>query len=76
MPDLLLRNLDDSVLSRLKLAAKKNGRSLQAELREILERASLRSQADTRRLSAKWLKRLHGAPYSDSTELFREDRAR
>jgi len=74
MPDVLIRDLDDDLLRRLKAAAKANGRSLQAEIHEALRRASQRSLAETRRISAKWLKRLGRKQYSDSTALIREDR--
>lgn len=74
MPNILIRDLDNEVLARLKGAAKAHGRSLQAELHEVLERASTRSLAETRRLSARWLKRLRGSAQSDSTMLIRGDR--
>jgi plasmid stability protein len=74
MTNLLIRDLDDEVLARLKATAKAHGRSLQAEIHEVLESASIRSLADTRRLSAKWLKRLGDSSRSDSTRLIREDR--
>jgi plasmid stability protein len=74
MPDVLVRDLDDDVLKQLKAAAKANGRSLQAELHDVLRRASTRNLAETRRLSAKWLKRLSRPNHSDSAALIREDR--
>jgi plasmid stability protein len=74
MPDVLVRNLDDDVLEQLKAAAKANGRSLQAEIHDVLRRANTRNLAETRRLSAKWLKRLSGPTHSDSAALIREDR--
>lgn len=36
MAKLLIRNLDDDVLKQLKAAAKAHGRSLQAEIHEVL----------------------------------------
>ena len=74
MPNLLVRNLDDEVLKQLKSAAKAHGRSLQAEIHEVLRNASTRRLADTRRLSAQWLKRLAGSTQMDSAVLIREDR--
>jgi plasmid stability protein len=76
MADVLIRDLDDDVLKQLKAAAKAHGRSLQAEIHEILHAASTRNLAATRRLSARWLKRLAHTPQSDSTALIREDRDR
>jgi antitoxin FitA len=74
MPNVLIRNLDDEVLTQLKAAAKANGRSLQAEIHDVLRNASARRLAETRRLSAQWLKRLRGSPQSDSAALIRRDR--
>ncbi len=74
MASLLVRNLDDDVLKELKAAAKAHGRSLQAEIHEVLRNASARRLAETRRVSARWLKRLRGSRPSDSTALIRQDR--
>jgi plasmid stability protein len=74
MSNLLIRNLDDDVLEALKAAAKAHGRSLQAEIHDVLRNASARRLAETRRLSARWLKRLRYSAQSDSTALIREDR--
>jgi plasmid stability protein len=74
MPNVLVRDLDAEVLKQLKAAAKANRRSLQAEIHDILRRASTRNLAETRRLSARWLKRLSHSGHSDSTELIRGDR--
>ena len=76
MPHLLVRNLDNDVLRELKAAAKAHGRSLQAEIHDVLRRASLRRRAETERLSARWLNRLRGTKQSDSTALIRADRGR
>ena len=74
MPNVLVRDLDDEVLEQLKAAAKANGRSLQAEIHDILRRANTRNLAETRRLSTKWLKRLNRSKQSDSAALIREGR--
>jgi plasmid stability protein len=74
MANLLVRNLDEDVLEALKAAAKAHGRSLQAEIHEVLRNASARRLAETRRLSARWLKRLHGSAQSDTAALIRQDR--
>ncbi len=76
MAHVLIRDLDDDVLEQLKATAKAHGRSLQAEVHDILHRASTRNLAETRRLSARWLKRLRASALSDSTALIREDRDR
>jgi plasmid stability protein len=74
MANVLVRDLDDDVLRQLKAAAKAHGRSLQAEIHDVLQRASTLNLAETRRLSARWLKRLRQSSQSDSTAMTREDR--
>ena len=76
MANVLVRDLDDDVLKQLKASAKAHGRSLQAEIHDILQRASTRNLAETRRLSAQWLKRLRKSAQSDSSGMIREDRDR
>ena len=74
MQNVLIRDLDDRLLAQLKKAADTHGRSLQAEIHDILEQAVAGELAHTRRISAKWLRRLAGATYSDSAASIREDR--
>ena len=74
MADVLVRDLDDGVLKQLKAAAKAHGRSLQAEIHAVLENASLRSVAETRRVSSRWLKRLRTSSHTDSVAMIRKDR--
>jgi plasmid stability protein len=74
MANVLVRNLDNEILEQLKTAAKAHGRSLQAEIHEVLRNASARRLAETRRLSARWLKRLAGSTHTDSAASIREDR--
>lgn len=74
MANVLVRDLNDDVLEQLKEAARGHGRSLQAEIHEVLRNAGARNLATTRRLSTQWLKRLRGSSQTDSTALIREDR--
>lgn len=74
MANLLIRDLDDEVVRQLKAAAKAHGRSLQAEIHDALQRAGTRSLAETRRVSARWLRRLRERSLPDSTDLIRADR--
>jgi plasmid stability protein len=74
MAKVLIRDLDERVLSRLKCAGRAHGRSLQGEIHDALQRASTRSLAESRRISREWLKRLRAASQSDSTKLIREER--
>jgi plasmid stability protein len=76
MANILVRDIDDDILEQLRAAAKANGRSLQAEIRDALQSATRRNLAGTRRLSAGWLKRLRRSAHSDSAALLREDRHR
>jgi antitoxin FitA len=41
MAQILVRNLDDRVKTRLQRRAKRNGRSMEAEVREIINNAAL-----------------------------------
>ena len=77
MSTLTVRNVDDDVVTALKARAKRNKRSLEAEVRMLLRdsvhpgsRTSLRELAD--QIAALTPK----VPQTDSTELVREDRAR
>ena len=75
MPDVLIRNLDSQTLSRLKRRARQNGRSLQGELRTILEYAGGVSVAEVLETARGWRKKL-GHRFEDSAELIGEDRRR
>jgi antitoxin FitA len=81
MPEVLVRNLDESVVERLKTRASGNGRSLQAELKLILEQAarpgtSRPSRAEYRALADEVRTTLGDRPQADSAALLAEDRAR
>ncbi|MCC7406957.1 MAG: hypothetical protein IT442_02725 [Phycisphaeraceae bacterium] len=75
MPDLLVRNLDDQTLNRLKRRARAAGRSLQSETRLILEQAAGRSLKESLQVAAAWRKKL-GKRSTDSAAMIREDRQR
>jgi plasmid stability protein len=77
MVTLTLRNLEDEVVDALKARARRNSRSLEAEVRDLLRGAagggspeSLRDPAD--RIAAL----TPHVPQTDSTELVRADRGR
>ena len=77
MAQLLVRDLDDAVVARLKARARRNRRSLQAEAKAILEAAPLLCTRDeTLEVLRAWQERFRGEPMSDSAELIREDRDR
>lgn len=76
MPQLLVRDLDHGTVERLKLRAQRHGRSLQGEVKEILEAAATLSMSEAGDLAGKWQRRLAGRTYQDSAAGLREDRAR
>jgi antitoxin FitA len=76
MAQVLVRDLDPETLERLKSRAKLHGRSLQGELKAILESAASYSMTEARDVGRHWRERLSGRPMSDSGELLREDRDR
>ena len=76
MAQVLVRDLKADVVARLKARAKRHGRSLQTELKEILETASRHSAIEARAVAARIRRQLAGHAHSDSVELLAEDRAR
>jgi plasmid stability protein len=75
MASLHVRNLDDKIIAQLKQRAARNGRSAEAEHREILKRVLAgekeRSWEELAALSREMTKGRGGPP---SEELIREDR--
>ena len=76
MAQVLVRDLEPEAVARLKARAKKHRRSLQTELKEILEAASRHSAGDARAVAGRIRRRLAGRTHSDSVDLLAEDRAR
>ena len=77
MPDVLVRDVDETALARLKERARGNGRSLGAELKIIIEQFARQVDMTTARaLAEQMTRRLAGRPHTDSNELLREDRLR
>jgi len=78
MPDVLIRNIDKKTLELLKEKAKANNRSLQEELKEIVEDYSGIKQNKAidmvREIQMNYQKK--GKLFPDSTEEIREDRER
>ncbi len=75
MPDILVRNLDPETVKRLKARAKRNGRSLQSEVRLVLESAAGASINEILESARAWREKL-GKRFDDSADLIREDRQR
>jgi plasmid stability protein len=78
MPEVLVRNLDETVVAQLKARARDNGRSLQAELKLILEQAAQGrvSRVAYRALADQVRTALGDRLQADSATLLAEDRAR
>jgi antitoxin FitA len=76
MAQVLVRNIPEEVVARLKKRAAAQGRSLQAELRQILIDGAGSDFRQVRLLAARIRKRLGGRIHSDSARLLAEDRER
>ena len=75
MAQLLVRDLDPAVVARLKDKARQNQRSLQGEVKAILEAAAAQAtHAEALALIDKWQRRWGDRVFSDSADLLREDR--
>lgn len=75
MASLHVRNLDDEIVKRLKRRAARNGRSAEAEHREILRRAlSYDDKTSFDVLATELRERLKGRIFTPSEVLIREDR--
>ncbi len=78
MANLTIRNLDDKVVERLKKKAKDNGRSLEAELRELLKQAANRKSPEELLAIADRISAMtpDDVEQTDSTKIIREFRDR
>ena len=76
MAKVLIRNLDEQTVTRLKQRAARNARSLQAELQTIIERAAMSEVVDSRAVAARIRRKLADRTHTDSTALIADDRRR
>lgn len=76
MAQVLVRNLEDEVVERLKARAAAAGRSLEAELRDIVTAAAKPSKAETLRALARIRSRVRqpGPGEPNVVDMIREDR--
>lgn len=77
MAQILVRDLDEALVARLKDRAKQNHRSLQGEVKAILEReAPMATKKEVRAIGEKWERywKAQGKTFSDSAELIRKMR--
>ncbi len=73
MGQILVRNLEDSIIERLKQRALKGGKSLEQTVREILTEAARPSRAELLAEMDRIRKEI-GPVTLDATDLIREDR--
>ncbi|MBD2604548.1 hypothetical protein H6G81_08385 [Scytonema hofmannii FACHB-248] len=84
MAQILVENLDPVILEKLETIAKQHGRSLQEELKHILQQASEKSihsysagdMTKAREAALGIRQQLATISHTDSTELIRQDRER
>ena len=84
MSHLLIRDLDVGTIERLKLRAQRHGRSLQEEVKAILQAAVTFSMSEARSVAEQWQHKLAsqntsgqaGDFYRDSAEAIHPDRER
>jgi len=76
MAQVLVRNLSAAVVARLKRRARRQGRSLESEVRAILHQAARVDTAAARRLADRIRSEFGGRRFGDSTRLVRQDRDR
>ena len=76
MANVTIRNIDEQTIARLKTRAARNGRSLQAELQQILERAAMADAIAGRVVAARIRRKLSDRNHSDSASLMADDRGR
>jgi plasmid stability protein len=78
MANVLIRNIPEEVLDRFKSMAKNHKRSLQQELRVVLEKTVDQSSPDIfqKALDLRRKLRKKAVRFTDSARLLREDRAR
>ena len=77
MATLTIRSLEDEVVDALKTRARRHGRSLEAEVRELLRGAAAGDAPESLRELADRIAALTPeVPQTDSAELVRADRAR
>lgn len=79
MADFVLRNLDDDLKEKLRLSAARNGRSMNAELRDIVQTALTRpgrgGRSDLQKLAADIRKLSNAKRQTPSEVLLRESRS-
>ncbi|MDQ2687415.1 MAG: Arc family DNA-binding protein [Armatimonadota bacterium] len=76
MAQVLVRDLEDTVVEKLKERARSQGRSLESELRQILQQAAEERQTPPNFSITELQAMFAGRRFTDSGKLQREDRER
>jgi plasmid stability protein len=76
LAQILVRKLPDAVVEQLKARARRNSRSLEAEVRAILEQAVTTEKAEFLKAADAMRARLAGRHHTETLELLRENRDR
>jgi plasmid stability protein len=76
LAQILVRKLPDAVVERLKARARRNRRSLEAEVRAILADSVAKDKAAFLERAAAMRAQLAGQPHTETWRLLREDRDR
>lgn len=71
---LTVRNLDEDLVRRLKIRAAENGRSAEAEHREILRAALAAEAGDFIEAARRFRAKIAGRPHPSAVDLIRESR--
>jgi len=69
MPNILVRDLTPETVKQLKSRAHRNGRSMQSEIKNILEGAAAAESLDSAVLAARVRRMLVGRGHTDSADL-------
>jgi hypothetical protein len=76
MKSISLRNVPDDVYLALQAMAKANRRSLQEQIKHLLEQEVRLRRGSSLATARRWRRRLEGRSQTDSVTLVREDRER
>ena len=76
MADILIRGLEPETIKELKSRAKRHGRSLQGEVKLLVEQAAGVRGPDVAAMLDRWRQRFAGRKFTSSVRLIREDRRR
>jgi plasmid stability protein len=76
MAQILVRKLPEGLVEQLKARAQRNARSLEAEVRDVLQQAVAKEKVEFFKVADAMRARLAGRHHTETLELLREDRDR